>query len=222
MVGIENSIPVDDQPINAATLLGESRYLTSWVTPDNLEIQSKYNELTKGLLTQRDKIIACWDYVKSLRYRQFIQAKVKIDGRTFVQKDTWLNPAQVIQAPAANCANRSFLLASLLRQELSPQELYICLGNLNYDHQDGHAWVYAKLDNDYLLETTSPTIKTPFIDARSADIYESVIFFNDSGVWHIPGAGLREPLSDCYCIRWLEDYLDTKACDFYNERKKYG
>ena len=214
---ISSAIACNDQPINAATLLGESCYLTSWVTPDNLEIQSKYNELTKGLSTQRDKITACWNYVKSLRYRQFIQTKVRLDGQTYVQEDAWLNPAQVMHAPAANCANRSFLLASLLRQELSPQQIYICFGNLNYDHQDGHAWVYAKLDKDYLLETTSPSIKTPFLDARSADIYESVMFFNDSGVWHIPGAGLREPLSACYCIRWLEDYLATKSCDFYLE-----
>jgi len=215
MQGISEAVICDDQPINHATLLNESKYLTSWVTPDSLEIQAKYAEITEGLTTLRDKIHACWAYVNDIPYVQFIKAKVNVAGETFVQNDVWLDPGQAAHAPALNCANRSFLLASLLRQELPPNQVYVCFGNVNYNGTDGHGWIYANLDRQYIMETTSPHIKTPFMDAISAEIYESVLFFNDAGVYYIPGAGLREPLSYCYCLRWLEDYIDSRACDAY-------
>jgi hypothetical protein len=213
--GISEAIPCSDQPISQATLLGESKYLTSWVTPDSLEIQAKYSEITHGLTALKDKIYACWDYVNGIPYTQFINAHLSVDGKSYVRRDVWLEPGQTVHAPALNCANRAFLLSSLLRQELRPQEIYICFGNLNFDHQDGHAWVYAILDREYIMETTSPTIRTPFIEATEAEIYESVIFFNDQEVRYIPNAGLREPLSYCYCVKWLEEYVDNRACDAY-------
>ena len=45
---------VDDQPI-AATFFGEGKWLTSFITPDALEIQELYKELTQGLSGEMDR-----------------------------------------------------------------------------------------------------------------------------------------------------------------------
>jgi len=209
---IERAIVCDDQPISGATLFHEGRYLTSWITPGNLEVQRKYKALT-GNLSLKDKIISCWGYVaKQIRYRQFITSRVSVDGRTFVQKDAWLDPAQVIRAGVGNCMNRSVLLTSLLRQALSSEQVYTVLGNIT---GDGHAWVLVRLDQDYILETTSPNLSSCFIPASSVEAYEPVIFFQDKGVKYFPEKSLHEPFSNCFCIHWLEQYLEGRACRDY-------
>jgi len=48
MLGIDYSQSTDNQPIQAS-ILKERRLLTSWITPDSLEVQNKYDQLTSGL-----------------------------------------------------------------------------------------------------------------------------------------------------------------------------
>lgn len=212
MENIDRAIACDNQPISGATMLHESRFLTSWVTPDNLEVQEKFKALTDSL-SLKDKVIACWGYVsRSIRYKQFLTTTVRVDGKTFIQDDAWLDPAQVIQANVANCLNRSILLASLLRQTLPPDKVYVILGNIR---NDGHAWVLARLDKDYILETTSPNLSSCFIPASSAEVYEGVVVFNDKITRYFPGKSIHEPFSDLFCVGWLEDYLDRRCCDAY-------
>lgn len=213
-IDINNSIPADDQPINGATILHENRYLSSWVTPKSLELQEKYRELTKGLFDQRDKIIAVWTFVRDIPYTPFVKTKVTVDGRSFVQNDAWLDPGWSLQAGKLNCMNKSTLLASLLRQELSTEEVSVCLNNVNVDGVDGHAVVYLRLGDDYVLETTNLGIKSPFLRTRDADIYDAVLFFNDEKTRYVPGKKLREPLSLC-CLRWLEGYINERLCTEY-------
>lgn len=214
MLGIEAAILVDDQPIGghmAATMLHESRYLTSWFNDEDLEVQAKYKEITDGLPSLESKIIACWQYVKDIPYTQFVSTKVIVAGRAFAEKDTWLDAGQTIQVPSLNCMNKSILLANLLRQELSPDQVYICLNNVRDDGIGGHAVCYLKLDRDYVLETTNPRVATPFMLAEDTDIYEPVVFFNDDQVWRVEGVDLKEPFGMC-CVRWLSDYIDPKYC----------
>ncbi len=212
MESIERAIVCDDQPISGATLFHEGRYLTSWITPGNLEVQRKYKALTDNL-SLKDRIISCWGYVaKEIRYRYFITSRVSVDGRTFVQKDAWLDPGEVIQAGVANCMNRSVLLCSLLRQELSPSQVYVVLGNIQ---GEGHAWVLVRLDQDYILETTSPHLPSCFIEASKAEIYDPVIYFNDRYIKYFPEKSIHEPFGSCFCIPWLESYLEREACCGY-------
>ena len=211
------SILCSDQPVGnaqAATLFHESRYLTSWVTPESLEVQEKYKELTESVGDRTERITIIWDYVKSIPYTQAVHSKVSIDGRTFVQKDAWLDPGQAMQVNKLNCFNKATLVTSLLRQEFSPREAYICLCNVNMDGIGGHAVGYLKLDRDYVVETTSPTLRSPFLLAEALDAYEAVIFFNDQEVSYIPDARLREPMGFC-CVNWLESYLNEKLCSSY-------
>jgi len=214
MLTIENSLPCDDQPVNKATLTLENRYLSSWVTPNSLEIQEAYKRLANGISGRRERITALWNYVKNIPYTQFVKSRISVDGRTFEQPDTWLDPAQAMQVSHLNCFNKSVLLASLLRQELSPDQAYVCLNNVNVNGIDGHAVTYLRLDKDYILETTNADIRDPFMLASDGDIYEAVVFFNDAGVSYIPDTQLREPLGLC-CIRWLKDYINDRLCTEY-------
>jgi len=211
---ITGAIPCDDQPINGATLMGENRFLTSWITPNSLEIKEKYRELTTNIISQRDRITALWSYVKDIPYIQFVPTSTRVAGKVYQQNDTWLDPAQAIKAKRLNCFNKSVLLSSLLRQELPPEQVYVCLNNVEYDGIDGHAVSYLQLDEHYLLETTNPGIKSPFLLARDMDIYNAVLFFNDKGVYNVPDIALREPLGFC-CLPFLCDYVNAKLCDSY-------
>jgi len=218
MEGIEASIPFDNQPVGghaAATLLGETKLLTDWIDPSAIEIQNKYDELTSKLSSTQDKIKACLTYVADFPYTRFIRVSANVAGKTFVQPDAWLEPSQIMHSPKTNCANRTYLLASLLRQELPAENVYACLGNLNTDGQDGHAWTYARLDGgDYILETTNPSVRDKLIPIETVgNLYEDVIYFNDLGVRAVPEKQVREPFSACYrCIPFLEDYLATEFC----------
>jgi len=214
MLTIQSSISCDDQPIDGATIMGESRFLTSWITPESLEIQEKYKELTKNISGQRDRIIAVWQYVKNIPYTPFVSAKVNIGGRVFSQNDAWLDAGQTLQARKLNCMNKSILLISLLRQELSADTAFMCLNNVKTNGIGGHAVGYLRLDDDYILETTNPGIKSPFLKAEDMDIYEAVVFVNDKETRYIPSTQLREPLGTC-CVRWLEDYINEKLCTEY-------
>jgi len=209
-MAIGNAQPIDNQPIIASPF-GESRWLTEWVTPDNLEIQAEYEKITEGLVTSWDRVIACFNRVLRIPYTEAVKVKVSVDGRTFIQKDTWLDPAQALRAGTRlNCANRSFLLASLLRQEYPPDRVWVVLGNLNMDGLGGHAWVVLRNSQDYILETTSPSIRYPI--AADSPAHEDVIYFNDKEVRAIPDRQIREPFSKCWCHPLLEDYLDKRQC----------
>lgn len=214
MDSIDTSTRCDDQPISGASLMGENRYLSSWVTPGNLEIQECYKRLTGGLQTDKEKIVAVWNYVKDIPYTPYVKSKTIVGGRVFSLGDTWLEPGQSLYVPRLNCMNKSTLLASLLRQELSENQVYVCLNNVSVDGIDGHAAVYVRLDDDYMMETTNPNIKSPFLKARDADIYEGVIWFNDKVISCVPNAQLREPMGIC-CVKWLEFYVNDHLCTEY-------
>jgi len=212
MLGIDYSQPSDNQPISAS-ILKERRLLTSWITPDSLEIQNKYDQITSGLSSTEDKILACLRFASDIPYTQFVKVSANVAGKTFVENDCWLQPSEAIFSPRLNCANKTYLLASLLRQELPAESVWACLGNLNSDSQDGHAFGYIRLDRDYILETTNPKVKDKLIPIEAAgNIYEDIIYFNDIGVRAVPERTIREPLSNCYCIPFLEDYLAKNLC----------
>jgi hypothetical protein len=156
-------------------------------------------------------VASCWEYVKNIPYTQFVSSKAIVEGKVFEQDDVWLNAGQAIHVPKLNCMNKSVLLANLLRQELYPNQVYVCLNNVKVDGIGGHAVCYLRLDRDYVLETTNPKIKNPFMLATETDLYEPAVFFNDEEVKRIEGIKLREPFGMC-CVDWLADYIDAKYC----------
>jgi len=199
-------IPIDDQPIDA-TWFGEARWLTDFVTPDALEVQELFKEITAGIENTRDRLTACWQWVASqIKYVRFVTGKTWIGGKTSVQQDLWLDPTTTIQVGKGNCAVKSFLLASLLRNELPSDHVYVALGNLYNGSAGGHAWIKLVLDDgEYYMESTMPTAP-PMVPATSAQRYEAVHFFNDEKVLAVEGRTQLVPFTACYSD-WLSSYL---------------
>lgn len=204
---MDTMVQIDDQPI-AATFFGEGRWLTDFITPDALEVQELYEKLTKGLSNTIDKITACWKFVTSqIQYVKFVQGKLSINGKTSVQNDLWTLPEMTIHTRVANCAVKSFLLTSLIRNILSPDSVYCVLGNLHNGVPGGHAWVGLNLpDGEYVMESTMPTSPT-ILPVSAAKRYEAVHYFNDAQVFAVEGKTLMTPFAACYST-WLSDYLN--------------
>jgi hypothetical protein len=106
-----------------------------------------------------------------------------------------------------NCANKAFLLTSLLRNLISSEDVYCVLGNLHDHDVGGHAWVQVQLDGaPYIMEATRPDIPA-FIPAEAASRYEAIHFFNDKEVWMVEGRTALQPFTGSYSV-WLKDYID--------------
>jgi hypothetical protein len=202
---------IDDQPINS-TFFSAGSWLTEFVTPDAPGVRLKYEELTQGLVDEEAKIRACWDWVSSIKYKPFIRGRLEIEGKISSQSDLWMSPSMAIHIPYGNCANKSFLLTSLLRNFISADRVYCALGNLHQPAPGGHAWTVVKMPiNTYILEATNHDM-TPLVDEKVAEIYEPVMYFNDKKVMAVPGRTLLQPFCAVYAD-WLRDYLDWKYID---------
>ena len=202
---------VNDQPISA-TFFGEGKYLTHFITPDDLEVQKLHEEITQGISDPEERLIALRDWVASeIKYTRFVKGKIWVNGHTSTQQDYWVPPSMTAKVKVGNCATKSFLLTSLLRNELPPSSVHCVLGNLEQPgNKGGHAWVEVLPNGaSYIMETTRADIQ-PMVSSLDADIYESVVYFNDQEVSVIEGRTVLEPFTAVY-IEWLKDYLDWKT-----------
>jgi len=200
------AVPIDDQPI-AAGFWGQGSWLTDFITPDAFDISDLYKQITEGITDSNEKILACWRWVASqVKYVKFVRGRIWINGRSAVQNDYWPPPSLTIQTRVGNCASKSFLLTSLLRNLLSADEVYCVLGNLYNGKAGGHAWVKLNLDDgEHYMESTMPTAP-PMVPATAAQRYEAVHYFNDEKVLAIEGRTVLTPFTACYS-EWLRSYL---------------
>jgi len=202
-----DTIAIDDQPISA-TFFGEGRWLTDFVTPNALDIKELYKDLIQGITSLEDRIAALHNYVASqIKYTRFVKGKLWVEGKSSVQDDLWNLPSITARVKIANCANKAFLLCSLLRQDMPSSQVHCVLGNLYNGKPGGHAWVQAKFGGqDYIIETTRADVPA-LVPASSVDRYEAVHLFNDETAYAIEGRTVMEPFTACYST-WLKDYLD--------------
>ncbi len=206
---------IDNQPMNA-NFYKEGRWLTNYVTPNELEVQHLFQTLTKGV-TGDERLEVCWRWVATqLRYYPTIQAQIEVMGKISYQKDYWMPADMAIKTRVGNCAVKSFLLASLLRNELEPKQVYCVLGNLlGGPIPGGHAWVVVILNGqEYIMESTRSDVQ-PFIPSEAAGRYEAVHYFNDYETYAVPGKTVMYPIGFA-ASGWLKDYLDWS----YINRKK--
>lgn len=203
---MERIIPIDDQPIDAA-FFGEMRWLTEFITPASADVQALYEKITEGIDNRIDRIIACWKYVTTrIKYVKFVRGRIWISGKSAAQGDLWTLPDMTIQTRVGNCAVKSFLLTSLLRNELPPDQVYCALGNLYNGKPGGHAWVSLNpFGQECVMEATTPSAP-PMVLASIAKRYEAVHYFNDSKVFAIEGKTQMIPMTGCFST-WLSDYL---------------
>lgn len=204
---VSSLIAIDNQPI-AASFFGEGQWLTDFITPDALDVQTLYKELTQGIDNTTERIIACWRWVASqVKYVRFVKGCLWVNGRSSIQKDYWQPPSLTLQTRVGNCAVKSFLLCSLLRNELPADLVYCTLGNLYNGKAGGHAWCTLKLDDEeYVMESTMPTAP-PLVPVGAAKRYEPVHYFNDKSVHAVEGKTQILPYTLCFST-WLSDYLN--------------
>jgi hypothetical protein len=204
---VSSVIPIDNQPI-AASFFGQGQWITDFITPGAQDIQALFQQLTEGINNSMERIITCWQWVASqVKYVRFVKGWLWINGRSSVQKDYWQPPSQSIQTRVGNCATKSFLLCSLLRNELPADQVYCTLGNLYNGKTGGHAWCTLKLgDEEYIMESTMPTAP-PLVPISATKRYEAVHFFNDKNVFAVEGKTQILPYTLCFST-WLSDYLD--------------
>ena len=201
----ENIEIIDDQPINAS-FFREGKWLREYVTPGNLEVNNAANNVVGNLSVLSDQIRACQVYVGSMKYVPYIGGTCQIMGHIQTVKDLWVEPGLLVKIRVGNCANKSFLLTSMLRTFMQPTDVVCVLGNLYNGHASGHAWVQATIKGiDYVVEATRPDV--PPVPAANAARYEPVHLFNDETVTAIPGKTVMTPFRACYST-WLKDYLD--------------
>lgn len=202
------AVQIDNQPM-AATFFGEGKWLTDFVTPHALEIEELHQDLTENIPDLYDRLGVLHSWVgDKVKYVPFVHAKLVVAGKTSVQNDYWSDPSLTARTKVGNCANKAFLLASLVRNELPSSQVHVVLGNL---HQapgpGGHAWVSANINGEeYIMESTRGDMQ-PMVAARAADIYEDIVHFNDQEVSAIEGRTLLTPFTRVYAD-WLRDYLD--------------
>lgn len=206
-----NLVTADNQPISSR--FGEAIWLTDLITPTNPDIMLKYQELTKGLESAEDRIIALWRYVANLPYRATVKSRLTVNGRSIGQSDTWFYPAETIQVRFSNCANRSFLLTSLVKNELlSPGDVHCVLGYINLDNIGAHGWVELNLSgSSYILETTQPNLERVFIPVSLVTVYDPVIYFDENRVYTLGnGVDIAKVINARFglcAIHYLRDYL---------------
>ena len=197
---------IDDQPI-AATFFGEGTWLTDFITPEALDVQELHANLTENINTIEERIAALHGWVASLKYKKFVRGTLKIEGKVSYQNDLWNSPSITSRIKVGNCANKSFLLASLIRRELPANAVHCVLGNLYNGTIGGHAWVQVQLrGDDYIVESTREDAPV-LVPASIAHRYEEVHLFNDQEVYAIEGRTVMEPYTACFS-NWLSDYLD--------------
>ncbi len=206
---MDNLVAMDNQPISAS-FFDEGKWLSEFVTPGNLEVQRAFSGITAGIASQRDRIIALWQWVAhEVRYKSFIGGRVSIEGRESAKSDIWNEPGLTARVRVGNCANKAFLLTSLLRNQLSDSEVHCVMGNLTEPSGEkaGHAWVKVQMpDGEFIMESTRADIE-PFICLECDSRYEAVHVFNDKEMFAVPGRTVMTPFAACYSP-WLKDYLD--------------
>ncbi len=205
-LGVAMLIMADDQPVSA-TFFKEGKWLSNWITPNALEVKKLHQNLTEKIPRLEDRLLACWEWVANCRYKQFISARISVEDHVDYQEDFWQDPSLMIRTQVGNCSNKSFLLTSLLRNELTPEQVYCTLGNLHNGKPGGHAWVTVKIDGqEYVMEATRPDVQ-PLVKSSIATRYEPVHFFNDQVAMVDDEKTALEPFTRCYST-WLTDYLD--------------
>jgi hypothetical protein len=165
---------------NAAMLLGLSQLV-------NPQAVKPISDQIDG--TGDEAVLGDWQYAgQNITYKYF-GTEMHFYDHT-VSCLGCLLPMQVASLGESNCVGKSILLASLLRNRYSADDVYVVVGEyvkLTSPPKDrGHAWVILRKNGGpwYLLEATMPPpVSNPWITANEvSDIYIPYVWFNDQGM----------------------------------------
>lgn len=126
----------------------------------------------------------CYQWVvDNIDYRSFgSEIRFKQDGIYTRQCDL---PEKVLTKGASNCLGMSLLLASLLRQKIGEDSVYVALGDAKLNGSwGGHAWVLVWDGDWYILDST---YEKPVWIKGTSEKYEAEGYFNDRKLACLPG-----------------------------------
>lgn len=174
---------------------GEEHDIRDFVTPNQVEILGLFAHI-KDEYSPLETAAMCWRYLN--KYVQYPSngLGLTIDKHrliTFGGAETFDQPPDPWQFPYettarvrwaakrgrktfGDCADVTFVLASVLRNQLGPSEVHACIGTylLNGTRQ-GHAWVKMRYDlNIYYCDPTH-NFGSPIDFSK----YEEYVLFND-------------------------------------------
>jgi len=183
-------------------------------TPGVIAIARSFSSLPK------DKFIeAAWGWViNNVKYppgdlevadRHLLEAFTGEARRRYVTYDYWSFPAETLTTGYGDCEDVSFLLASILRNRLSENEVFVTVGTFK---NFGHAWV--TLSDGLVLEaTSSPEAPRRYVAIKEkGSPYNPILRFNDKKI-------LKTQQQLLFCKRRKEKLAAIKM--FY-DNKKWG
>lgn len=158
-----------DFPLSALVNPASASYLAASLPPD-----------------EDSFILGAWDMVGTQVTYEGYGSLLQFFGNT-VKCERCILPSELVknQVPKANCVGKSALLASILRNRLPAEQVYLVLGTLDLGEPGGHAWVTVQKADDqwYILEPTRKPWTQPWQTAQSlADIYIPEAFLNDQAL----------------------------------------
>jgi len=163
--------------VNAAALLS----LSQLVDPQSVRSLSDQIDGSGD-----EAVLNDWQYVgQNIDYKYFGSQMHFYDHTVSCQG--CLLPLQVAALGKSNCVGKSILLASLLRNSYSADDVYVVVGEYVKERVGGHAWVIVRRGGAwYLLEATRPPPSdnfNPWVTANEvSDIYIPYVWFNDRGM----------------------------------------
>ena len=142
--------------------LGNSLYLNEFVTPETYLVQRLFSSLQRD--TAKDTVYSCFDWVCSnIRYKR-------------ESGDVFYLPSETAYMHQGDCEDHAFLLCSLLRNFLSPDEVFVAFGTYGL-LAEGHAWVTWLNSKYWVLEATLE--QAPDSIPEQGYPYDPRILFND-------------------------------------------
>jgi len=160
---------------NASTLLNLSQLVDPQsVKPISDEIDGVGDEA----------VLANWQYVGQRIDYKYFGSQMHFYDHT-VSCQGCLLPMQVATLGESNCVGKSILLASLLRNKYSADDVYVVVGEYVRESIGGHAWVILRRAGSwYVLEATMPPpAGPPWVTANEvSDTYIPYIWFNDQNM----------------------------------------
>lgn len=150
----------------------EFHSITSLVQPAWPEVK----EIAEVLMKTVDFPAACHEFVHS-----FTSYQAEIG-------DYWTTPEEMLERRAGDCDDKSILLASLLRNKFSPEQVFCAFGFWKRGtRRIGHMWVVMEGVEgvDQIMESTAPP------GARRKGKYFLEAMFNDKYAFSYP-AGIKD------------------------------
>lgn len=171
---------------------GELHNVRDFITPRATEVIFLFNQLKCP--NPKDTLINCWQWIEDNVSYPTDRLGRMVDRQEFISfgtlyyvnsTDFWFLPCEVIararlarkygRKALGDCEDISLTLTSLMRNQLSPQDVYCVMGDYFNSQAAGHAWVKCRLNGAWhIIDPTTPVGKP--IDM---DRYDEYILFND-------------------------------------------